>query len=121
MNFDRGHHMLSSALQAMDVYRNASERSAGQMQALWSSYMAFGRGLQQMQHAWLEMVEQTMGNATRKPQDLLRCKNIVELAEAQRDLYLEAVNYSVDSTGRLLDIAGRTAQDAVRPLQSLAH
>lgn len=121
INFGRGHHMLASAAQAMDVYRDASERSAGRVQALFSSCMTFGRGLQSMQHAWLEMMDHTMENAAHKPQDLLRCKNIVELAEVQRDLYIDAINHTFESTSRLLDIAGRTAQDAMRPLQSRAH
>jgi hypothetical protein len=118
INFGRGHHLLASAAHAMDVYRDASERSAERVQALFSSYMTFGRGLQHMQHAWLEMLDTSFENAAHKPQDLLRCKNIVELAEVQRDLYIDAINHAFESTSRLLDIAGRTAQDAVRPLQS---
>lgn len=121
ISFGRGQRLLSSTAQAMDIYRDASERSAERVQALFSSAMTWSRGLQRMQHAWLEMVDNTMGNATHKPQDLLRCKNIVELAEVQRDLYLDAINHAFDSTTRLLDIAGRTAQDAVRPLQSHAN
>jgi hypothetical protein len=118
IGFGRGHHMMSSAAHAMDVYRDASERSAERVQALFSSAMVMGRGLQNMQHAWLEMMDHTMENATHKPQDLLRCKNMVELAEVQRDLYLNAINHAFESTSRLLDLAGRTAQDAVRPLRS---
>jgi hypothetical protein len=121
ISFGRGHHLLASAAHAMDIYRDASERSAERVQALFSSYMTFGRGLQHMQHAWLEMVDHTMENAVHKPQDLLRCKNMVELAEVQRDLYIDAINHAFESTSRLLDIAGRTAQDAVRPLQSHGH
>ncbi|HEY0183811.1 MAG TPA: phasin family protein [Rhodopila sp.] len=121
ISYGRGHHLLASAAQAMDIYRDASERSAERVQALFSSYMTFGRGLQNIQHAWLEMVDHTLENAAHKPQDLLRCKNLIELAEVQRDLYIDAINHAFESTGRLLDIAGRTAQDAVRPLQSRAH
>lgn len=121
INFGRSHHLLASAAQAMDVYRDASERSAERVQALFSSYMTFGRGLQNMQHAWLEMVDHTLENAAHKPQDLLRAKNLVELAEVQRDLYIDAINHAFESTSRLFEIVGRTAQDAVRPLQSHAH
>jgi hypothetical protein len=118
INFGRGHHLMSSAAHAMDIYRDASERSAERVQALFSSAMVMGRGLQHMQHAWLEMMDHTMEHAAHKPQDLLRCKNIIELAEVQRDLYLDVINHAFESTSRLLDLAGRTAQDAVRPLRS---
>jgi len=118
INFGRGHHLMSSAAHAMDIYRDASERSAERVQELFSSAMVMGRGLQHMQHAWLEMMDHTMEHAAHKPQDLLRCKNIIELAEVQRDLYLDVINHAFESTSRLLDLAGRTAQDAVRPLRS---
>ena len=118
ISFGRGHHLMSSAAHVMDVYRDASERSAERVQALFSSAMVMGRGLQSMQHAWLEMMDHSMEHAAHKPQDLLRCKNMTELAEVQRDLYLDAINHAFESTSRLLDLAGRTAQDAVRPLRS---
>ena len=121
INFGRSHHLMSSAAHAMDIYRDASERSAERVQALFSSAMSMGRGLQSMQHAWLEMVDHTMEHAAHKPQDLLRCKNIVEVAEVQRDLYLDALTHAFESTTRLLELAGRTAQEAVRPLQSHHH
>jgi hypothetical protein len=121
ISFGRSHHIVASTAQAMDIYRDVSERSAERIQSLLSSAVTFGRGLQQMQQAWLEMFDHTRENGTPKPHDLLRCKNIVEVAEVQRDLYLNAVNRAFESTTRLLDLAGRTAQDAVRPLQSHKH
>jgi hypothetical protein len=121
VSFSRGQKMIASAAEAMDIYRDASERSAERAQALFSSYVTFSRGLHDMRQVWLDMVDQTISRTAHKPRELLRCKTIVELAEMQRDLYLGAVNNAVESTGRLLDIAGRTAQDAVRPLQSNRH
>jgi hypothetical protein len=117
ISFGRGHQFVASAAQAMDIYRDASERSAERVRALFSSAVTLGRGLQSMQHAWLEILDNSIENAAHKPQDLLRCKNVVELAEVQRDLYIDTINYAFESTSRLLDMAGRTAQDAVRPLQ----
>jgi len=121
IGFGRGHHLLASTTNAMDIYREASERSAERIQALFSSYMTVGRGWQSLQRAWLEMIDHSIENAAHKPQDMLRCKNMVELAEVQRDLYIDAINHAVESTSRLMDIAGRTMQDAVRPLQSHTH
>jgi hypothetical protein len=121
IGFGRGHHLMSSAVHAMDLYRDASEQSAERVHALFASALTLGRGLQHMQHAWLEIVDHTIENAAHKPQDLLRCKNITEMAEVQCDLYIGAINHAFESTTRLLDMAGRTAQDAVRPLQLHPH
>lgn len=118
ISFDRGHHLLSSTVQAMDIYSDAAERSSQRVQALVTSALVFTRGVQKMQQAWLEMIDQSMERAAHRPQDLLRCKTLVELAEVQRDIYAETVNHAFDSTARLLDLASRTAQDAVRPLQA---
>lgn len=121
INFGRGHHLVASTAQAMDVYRDAAERSAENVQALFNSYATLGRGIQQMQHAWLEMLDHRIETAAHKPQDLLRCRNIVEVAEVQRDLYLDTLHHVFDASSRLLEMAGRTAQDAVRPLQASRH
>jgi phosphoribosyl-ATP pyrophosphohydrolase len=121
MSYGRSHDMLNSTVHALDVYRDATERSAERVHALFSSYVTLGRGLQQMQHAWLEMVDHSLQTASHKPQDLLRCKNLVELAEVQRGLYLDTINHAVESGSRLLEMAGRAAQDAARPLQNSHH
>ena len=121
MGFDRGHHLISSAVHAMDIYSEATERSADRVQALMSSAITFTRGIQKMQHAWLEMLDHTMERAAHRPQDLLRCKSLVEVAEVQRDLYTDAINHAFESSSRLLELASRAAQDAARPLQASHH
>lgn len=121
ISFGRSHHLLTSSVHAMDMYREASERSAERVQALLSSAITLGRGIQQMQHAWLEILDHTLEHATHKPQDLLRCKSLVEVAEVQRDLYLDMINHALESSTRILELASRTAQEAVRPLQTTAH
>lgn len=121
ITFERGHQALASAARAMDVYADATERSVAGVQALVSSFMTLGQGLQKMQHMWLEMLDHSMESATHKPQDLLRCRTLLEVAEVQRGLYMDAVSHAVTSSSRLLELAGRTAQEAVRPLQTQRH
>jgi hypothetical protein len=42
---------------------------------------------------------------------------VVEVAEMQRDLYLGAMNYAVESSSLLLQMTTHAVQDAMRPLQ----
>lgn len=118
ISFNRSRDMVASSAQAMDIYTGAAERTAERVQALMSSGLTLSRGMQKMQHAWLEMVDQTMERAAHRPQDLLRCKTLVEVAEVQRDLYTDAVNHAFETSSRLLELAASVAQDAVRPLRA---
>jgi hypothetical protein len=52
------------------------------------------RGLQQMQRTCLEIFDQSIEDVAHKPRDLLRYKTVVEVAEVQRDLYVDATTSS---------------------------
>jgi hypothetical protein len=116
--YGRSHRVLGAAARALDIYREASDSTAENVQALFSAYMTLGRGAQQMQHAYLEMLDRAADRAAHRPQDLLRCKTLEQVAEVQRDLYLDAVNRALESSTTLLQLAAQTAQQAMRPLQA---
>lgn len=116
--YGSGHRVLGTTARALDIYREAGDRTAENVQALFSAYMTLGRGVQQMQHACLQMLDRTVDRATHRPQDLLRCKTLEEVAEVQRDIYLGAVTYALESSTTLLQLAAQTAQQAMRPLQA---
>jgi Phasin protein len=116
----RGHRVLGAAARVLDICREAGDSTAENVQALFSAYMTLGRGAQQMQHACLELLDRAVDRAAHKPQDLLRCKTLEEVAEVQRDLYLDAVNHAIESSTTLLQLAAQTAQQAMRPLQARA-
>jgi hypothetical protein len=118
--YGRSHRVLGAAARALDIYREAGESTSENVQALFSAYVTLGRGAQQMQHACLEMLDQAVDRATHKPHDLLRCKTLEQVAEVQRDLYLEAVHHALESSTTLLQLAAETAQRAMRPLQARA-
>ena len=118
VSYGRGHRVLGQATRAAEIYRQASEGTAENVQALFASWMSMVRGANELHHAWLEMLDRATENGARKPQDLLRCKSLEEMAEMQRELYLGSVNHAMEATSMLLQIAGRVTQDAMRPLQS---
>jgi hypothetical protein len=118
--YDGGRQLLGSAVRVFDVYREAGERSADHVRALFESWLLLGLGVQQCQHAALELADRAVGQARHKPQDLLRATSLEQLAEVQRDLYLDAIHYAIDASARLLELAKNGAQDAIRPLQFAA-
>jgi hypothetical protein len=104
----------------LDLYREAGGTTAENVQALFAACMILGRGAQQLQHACVELLDRVVDRATHRPQDLLRCKTLEEVAAVQRDLYLDAVNHALASSATLLQLAAQTAQQAMRPLQARA-
>ncbi len=118
VGYGRGHRVVGQVARSLDIYREAGEVTAANVQALFTSWTSLGRGVQEMQHAWLEMLDRATERGTRKPQDLLRCKSVEEVAQIQRDLWVDSVSHAMETSSTLLQIAGRVTQDAMRPLQS---
>jgi hypothetical protein len=109
---------LDTAARVLDIYRDAAERSAAQLEAMAAAGLAFGTGVQRMQHAWLQAANRALTQAGRRPQDLLRYASMTDVAALQRDLYLGAVSAAFETSTTLFDLAGRTARDAMMPLQA---
>ena len=118
VGYGRGHRLIGSSARMIELYREASENTAETVQALVTSYAHLGRGVQEMQRAYLDLLDRAVERSTRKPQDLLRCRSLEEFASVQRDIYVDAVNHTVEATATLLDLASRAAQNALEPLQN---
>jgi Phasin protein len=118
---EQGRRVIEATAQVTDVYRDAAERSADDVQALVSSFQTFGRGLQQWQHAYLDLLNQSAERMARKRSELMNARSPVQVAEVQRDLYLDAVNGLFTANTRLLQLGVQIAQDAMRPLQGRAR
>lgn len=115
--YGQSQRMLQTGARISDLYREAAESTAEDMQALIASYSQLGRGMQRFQHACLDLMHRSVERTASKQRDLLRAGSPEEFAEIQRDLYLDTVDSLFETSTTLLQLAGRIAQDAVRPLQ----
>ena len=121
VSFEQSRRSLETTSQITDVYRQAAERAAGDVRALFDFWMSFGRGLQRWQHAYLEAIRQSVEKVASKREDIAKSDSPVRLAEVQRDLYVDLVNGTLRSTTNLLQLAGQIVQELVRPLQERAQ
>ena len=119
--FEQSRRALEITSRVTDVYRQAAERAADDVHALFDSWMSLGRGLQQWQQAYADALRQSLESVADKRQDLLQSDSPVHFAEAQRDLYVDLVRNTVQASTRLLELAGQIVQDSARPLQQRAH
>lgn len=121
VSYGNSHRLLQQAARVADIYGHASEAAADNLRALFASCLSLGHGMQQMQHVWLNMLDRSVNEAVHKPQDLLRCKSLVEFANTQRELYVDAIDSAMDASAALLQTAERAARSAMGPLQGRAR
>jgi hypothetical protein len=120
-SYGRGRRFVETSARVSDLYREAGEETAGDVQALNTTYSQLGQGMMRMQHAYFSALQQSLARAKRQPQDLLRCKSVVEFAEVQRDLYKDGVAFMLESSTTLMRLAGQIVQGATGPLEARAR
>ena len=76
VGYGRSHRVLGAAARALQIWRETGDTTAENLQALFSSYLRLGQGVQRMQHAWLDMLDRAVDEAANTPQDLLRCRSL---------------------------------------------
>jgi hypothetical protein len=121
VSYGTGHRFLEQAAHAIDIYGRATDSTADNLRALFNASLSLGRGMQQMQQTWLTLLDRSMHESARKPQDLLRCKSPIEFADAQREIFVQTVERAIESTTTMLQLAERVARDAIGPLQGRAR
>ena len=109
--------VTETAARVTDIYREASERTTEDIQALLRCAGVLGRGFQRWQHACMDLVQQSTGRAADKRRMLFHASSPTELAEAQRDFFIDVVNHMFTASTALFQLAAQIAQDAIRPLQ----
>ena len=118
---ERTQRMMDIAAEVAAVYRDASQRTADDVQALMSSFHSIGGGVQQWQRAYLDWMAQSFERLTQKGQELARATSPLQLAEVQRDMLLGTLEGVVTANSHLLQLAAQTAQESVRTLQDRAR
>jgi phasin family protein len=121
VGYGRSHRFLEQAARVMDIYGQASDSTADSLRTLFNASLSFGRGVQQMQQTWLSLLDRSVNEATHQPQNLLRCRSLVELADTQREIYVDAVERAVESSTTMLQTAERVVREAMGPLQGRAR
>jgi hypothetical protein len=121
VGFEQTRRVTEATVRMTEAYRDASERSAGDVQAMVAAFTSLGRGMQQWQQTWLELLRESLGHAESKRHELVGATSMAALAETQRDLYLDTVGRMVSANTTLLQLAGQIVQDAARPLQERAR
>jgi len=109
-SLDQGQRVLGSALQVVDMYREAAGLTAGNVQALTDSCTNAGRGLQNWQQECVAQFRRSAAHLTARQQDFGWHRSPADLVKAQRDIYVGAVNDLLRANTVFFDVAAKAAQ-----------
>jgi hypothetical protein len=105
---------------ANEIYRDAHGTHSEDVSALLNSYSTVAKGFQEIQRAWLETLQKSLQTGVKAPQ-MLRWSSFSEMAQSHRDLLRESMETLLEGNARVLRIAGRTAEEAARPIEGRAR
>jgi len=111
---------IDAVNRATEIYRDATSAHSEDFAALLSSYSTVAKGLQEIQNVWLETLQRSLQNSVQAPQRL-RWSTFSEIAQSHRDMLRESMGQLLETNARVLRIAGKTAEDAARPIEGRSH
>lgn len=111
-----------------DAVAEATERATGEASraardlsgAFANSYSAFADGIQELQHGYWRIVQNSIDIAASAPAEMMRCRSLTELSELQRGILGRCLDGVVDANRTLMDVSARVAATAAKPLQERA-
>jgi hypothetical protein len=116
---EHGSRAIDAVNRAGEIYRDATGAHSEDMAALLSSYSVVAKGLQEIQHVWIDALQKTLQRSVQAPQRL-RWSNFSEIAQSHRDMLRENMGNLLEANARVLRIAGKTAEEAARPIEGRA-
>lgn len=97
--------------------RAATRDTGADLSALLAASSAMLQGWQELQRAWIDTMERTLRASAQAPQSLLRAGSLPELMRVHESLLRETLETMMAGSRRMLEITGRTARDAARPIE----
>lgn len=102
---------------AATLYSDAVNETTSTLQAVMSSSSATAEGVQEISRTWINWLTRTVEAGTRASQEALRCSDLQQLGELQREFLRQRSEEWLDRNAEILRISSRMADDAVRALE----
>lgn len=103
--------------QAGETMARVNQRAVGDLKALMGASSLGTRALQEAQQTYIEWARRTAEMNIRASQDLWRCTNPREMAEAQGGLVQRNLNAWLEGSAQMLRLARRFSDEALRPIE----
>ena len=109
--------VVDTAQRATDEAARATRDLTG---AFATSYGVFADGIQELQHGYWRIVQNSFSIATSAPAEMMRCRSLTELSDLQREIFSKYLDGVVDANKTLIDVSARVAETATKPLHGQA-
>ncbi len=110
---EEAHNLLGMSTSA---YRDITEHSRADFDAMMQSSARLARGLQEMGWEMTHFTQKSMRLSMQLANDLLECRTVEDVIARQRDYVKETVDALIAESARLLHLSSRIANDAVSPI-----
>jgi hemerythrin-like domain-containing protein len=110
--------MASAARGALTTYRSAAEEVTEDVRAVSASSRVGSKGLAETGSAWMEWARKTAALNVSASRQMIQCRTIAEVAEAQREYMSNARRVSMEGSIALLETGQRVLKQALDPLQA---
>jgi hypothetical protein len=107
-----------SAREALTAYTDTVREAGGDLQTLGESSRVALSVVGELRTAWMGWARKAIRANVGATQQLIRCRSVREIAELQRDLVGTQMRELLDGSRQVLQVAERTAQKAVQPLDN---
>lgn len=104
--------MLSSS----EAYRDLTEYSRADFDAMLQSGTRLAQGLQEMGWQMSNLTQETLRLSMRLANELMGCRTVEDLVAAQRDFVKDSVDAFLAGSARMLSMSSKVASDAVTPI-----
>ncbi|MBI5165500.1 MAG: phasin family protein [Magnetospirillum sp.] len=98
------------------AYRDMSEFSRGDVDALMQTSARLAKGMQDMSWEMMQYTQDSLRMSMKAANSMMTCRSVEDFVQVQRDFLRDSVDTFLQEGARLLELSGSVANEAVSPL-----
>ncbi len=113
----QGQQLIHEVAEAAVTYAKTAETTVTELQSLITATRAASAGFVDAQRIWADWYSRAMQFGTRLPHDMVRCRNIHDVAAAQSAWMRDSLNGLIEASTEILRMTREMADRSLRPLE----
>jgi hypothetical protein len=114
---EQGQQLIHEVAEAAVTYAKTAETTVTELQSLITATRAASAGFVDAQRIWADWYSRAVQFGTRLPHDMVRCRNIHDVAAAQSAWMHDSLNGLIEASTEILRMTREMADRSLRPLE----